>query len=70
MLRSFPWRSASVGRIFCELHPYAWKDFGYDGEGMRVFLLEHKYRCIDMYLNEHTAFGNEGYVGPTEFISV
>jgi len=70
VLRSFPWRSASVGRIFCELHPYAWKDFGYDGEGMRVFLLEHKYRCIDMYLNEHTAFGNEGYVGPTEFISV
>jgi FkbM family methyltransferase len=68
VLRSFPWQSASVGRIFCELHPYAWKDFGYDGEGMRVFLLEHKYRCIDMYLNEHTTFWNEGYIGPTEFI--
>jgi FkbM family methyltransferase len=70
VLRSFPWQSASVGRIFCELHPYAWKDFGYDGEGMRVFLLEHKYRCIDMYLNEHTTFTSGNYVGPTEFIHI
>jgi FkbM family methyltransferase len=68
VLNSFPWQSVGIGKIFCELHPYAWKDFGYCGEHMGLFLLEHNYRCIDMYLNEHMNFASEGYIGPAELI--
>jgi len=65
VLRSFPWQSASVGKIFCELHPYGWKDFGYSGEDFRTFLRDHGYCCIDMYLKEHNVFDSVAYVGPT-----
>jgi FkbM family methyltransferase len=68
VLNSFPWQSIRVGKIYCELHPYAWENFGYNGEDMRHFLLEHQYRVIDMYLQEHKSFGDETYIGPTEFL--
>jgi FkbM family methyltransferase len=65
VLRSFPWQSASVGRIFCELHPYGWKDFGYCGEDFSNFLRNHGYRCVDMYLKEHDIFKSDTYIGPS-----
>jgi FkbM family methyltransferase len=65
VLQGFPWGSVNPGEIFCELHPYAWKDFGYNGEGLRKFLKDHGYRCIDMYLREHNVFDSIVYVGPT-----
>ena len=65
VLQGFPWESVKPGRIYCELHPYAWKDFGYTGKDVRNFLKDHGYRCIDMYLNEHNVFDSVGYVGPT-----
>jgi len=68
VLRSFPWQSASVGKIYCELHPYGWKDFGYCGEDFRNFLEDHGYRCIDMYLKEHDVLDSVVYVGPTLFM--
>ena len=65
VLRSFPWGSASIGKIFCELHPYAWKDFGYCGEDFSNFLRNHGYRCVDMYLKEHDIFKSDSYIGPS-----
>ena len=65
VLRGFPWRLVNVGKIFCELHPYAWKDFGYSGVEMSNFLSEHNYRCFDMFLQEHKVFDKEAYIGPT-----
>jgi len=64
VLNGFPWESLKPGKIFCELHPYAWKDFGYDGNDLRIFLEEHRYRCIDMYLHEHESFDQTSYIGP------
>jgi FkbM family methyltransferase len=65
VLRGFPWQSASVDKLFCEFHPYAWKDFGYNKEDMRQFLALHGYRCFDMYFAVHEAFDSEAYIGPT-----
>src|SRR5208283_1951766 len=31
VLRSINWKECRFGRIFCELHPYNWKHFGYSG---------------------------------------
>ncbi len=68
VLRGFPWQTEKPGKIFCELHPYAWKNFGYSGEDLRLFLKEHQYRCFDMYLKEHKIFDKESYIGPCIFI--
>jgi FkbM family methyltransferase len=65
VLRGFPWQTVKVNKIFCELHPYAWKDFGYTGEDLRNFLIEHNYRCFDMYFQEHEVFDSDAYIGPT-----
>ena len=65
VLKGFPWQSVSVEKIFCELHPYAWKDFGYSGRDISDFLNTHDYRCIDMYLKEHSEFESTAYIGPT-----
>lgn len=69
VLRSFPWKAVKVDKIFCELHPYAWKDFGYAGADVSNFLAEHGYRCFDMYFKEHTIFDSVAYIGPTLFVS-
>ena len=69
VLRSIEWRSTKVGRIFCELHPYNWKLYGYSGEELSLFLKEHNYRCVDMYLRELREFSGESYLGPTLFLS-
>lgn len=68
VLRGFPWGELELGKVFCELHPYAWADFGYDGQDMRNFLNEHDLRCIDMYLMEYTSFPDLGYIGPVAFL--
>jgi FkbM family methyltransferase len=69
VLQGFPWESKRPpGKIFCEFHPYAWKDFGYSGEDFRLFLEKHRYRCFDMYLHEHTLFDKESYIGPCIFV--
>lgn len=65
VLKGFPWQSVSVEKIFCELHPYAWKDFGCSGKDMSDFLNMYDYRCIDMYLKEYIEFENAAYIGPT-----
>lgn len=65
VLRGFPWQTVKVEKIFCELHPYAWKDFGYTGEDLRNYLIEHNYRCFDMYFQEHEVFDSDAYIGPT-----
>jgi len=65
VLRGFPWGEIPVAMALCEMHPYAWKDFGYDGETMAGYLRERGLRCLDMYLREHRTFAHEGYLGPT-----
>jgi FkbM family methyltransferase len=69
VLQSIDWERCKVATIFCELHPYNWKFFGYSGREMKEFFLLHGYRCFDMYLREHTTFDNEAYVGPTFLVS-
>jgi FkbM family methyltransferase len=49
VLMGFPWESKRPGKIFCELHPYEWKNFGYSGEDLRLFLEDHQYRCFDVF---------------------
>src|SRR5208282_3101004 len=56
VLRGFPWSHATVGCVLCELHPYAWKQFGYAASDVQSFLRDHGYRCIDTYLKEHIDF--------------
>jgi hypothetical protein len=68
VLRGFPWQSIRIDKIFCELHPYAWKSFNYTVEDMKQFLSENNYRCFDMYLYEHKTFNYESYIGPTLFV--
>ena len=68
VLRSINWNECRFGRIFCELHPYNWKHFGYSGSDMKEFLRQHSFRCFDMYLREHVEFMNEAYIGPTFFV--
>ncbi len=68
VLRGFPWETVAIKKIFCELHPYAWKDFNYSGIDMKRFLAAHTFRCIDMYMQEHTDFLGEAYIGPTVFV--
>ena len=68
ILRGIDWQATGVDKIFCELHPYNWKQFGYGGEDFKAFLQQHRLRCIDMYLRELTDFSDEQYVGPTLLI--
>jgi hypothetical protein len=65
VLRSFPWQSASAGRIFCELHTYGWKDFGYCGEDFRKYQRGHGYRCVDLYLKERNILKSDACIGPS-----
>lgn len=69
VLNGFSWGNASVGKIYCELHPYAWPDFGYSGSDVQQFLSEHGFRCFDMYLEEHKAFDDLAYIGPAVFVA-
>lgn len=68
VLRSISWERVSIKRIFCELHPYNWKHFGYGAKDFQAFLRGHNYRCYDMYFNEHRDFNQERYIGPTIFM--
>jgi len=68
VLRGFPWQSVRVEKILCELHPYAWKEFGYNIDDMKQFLISHGYRCFDMYFIEYKIFNTDTYLGPTLFI--
>jgi FkbM family methyltransferase len=68
VLKGFPWETAKVKKIFCELHPYAWADFNYKGEEMRQFLMDHSFGCFDMYFHKHTDFDKDAYIGPTLFV--
>ena len=65
VLQGFPWSSIPAPRIFCELHPYAWSDFGYTGLDLSNFFAEKDFRCIDMFFNEYHEFNASGYIGPT-----
>lgn len=68
VLKSFPWDSVPVETILCELHPYAWPQFSYDGKEMSEFLKSRKYRCMDMYLQEYDSFEENRYIGPCLFM--
>ncbi len=68
VLKGHPWESVRVENIFCELHPYAWKDFGYSGEDLKDFLRSHNLRCFDMYFREFTSFHANHYIGPAIFL--
>ncbi|MFZ2406832.1 MAG: FkbM family methyltransferase [Methylobacter sp.] len=69
VLRGIPWEIMKPSMILCELHPYNWPIFGYTGTEMAEFLKEHNYRCLDMYLHEHSHFDSPHYVGPCLFLS-
>lgn len=65
VLRGFPWGSVGIGKIYCELHPYAWERFGYGASDFERFLVDHQLRSYDMYLREHSRFEGGAYIGPT-----
>jgi FkbM family methyltransferase len=70
VLHGFAWELSRPQKVFVELHPYAWKDFGYTPGDMQLFLKEHQYRCFDMYLHEHRVFEKEPYIGPCIFVPI
>jgi hypothetical protein len=67
-LQSIPLDRVSINRIFCELHPYNWKHYGYGTKELEAFLKDRNYRCFDTYFIEHESFSQERYIGPTVFI--
>lgn len=69
VLKGFPWETMKPVMILCELHPYNWPIFGSTGKEMEKFLKEHNYRCLDMYLHEHSSFKKPDYIGPCLFLS-
>ena len=69
VLRSFPWEDVSVGRIYCEMHPYAWRQFGYGALEMKEFLQSHSLIAVDTYLDPMTEFPTDSYIGPTLLVS-
>jgi len=64
VLSSFPWSRVEVGRIFCELHPNEWANFGYTPGDFREFLQKRGFLCLDMYYQEHELVPTSGYIGP------
>jgi len=67
VLKGVPWEKVDqTTKIYCEMHPYAWKEFGYGSLEMGGFIREQNYRCFDMYLQEHLEFSEDlYYIGPT-----
>jgi FkbM family methyltransferase len=65
VLKSFPWGKIKIKKIFCEMHPYAWNEFGYSGQDLSEFLDRRRLRCFDMFFNEHTKFDGSEYIGPS-----
>ncbi len=65
VLKSFPWERVKVKKIFCEMHPYAWNDFGYSRSDLSEFLCRRRLRCFDMFFNEHVDFNGSDYIGPS-----
>jgi hypothetical protein len=65
VLQGLPWDDLPLTKIFCELHPYAWPDFGYTGQDFSSFLASKGLRCIDMYFAEQSVFDSPNYIGPT-----
>jgi len=70
VLRGFPWERIDVSYIFCEFHPYAWKDFGYTAEDMTEFLKLRGFQAFDMFQKDQTACRSECYLGPILFRSI
>lgn len=64
VLESIDWNNLRIDRIFCEFHPYQWSTFGYGAAEMEKFLVDHGFRCFDMYFCEHAAFLEKAYIGP------
>lgn len=64
VLATIPQDKVTVDRIFCELHSYKWREFGYGPNDDVKFLNDYRLRCGDMYFKEHTTFPNEEYIGP------
>ena len=69
VLRSFPWEDVSDGRIYCEMHPYAWHQFGYGAWEMKEFLQSRNLVAVDTYLDPMTEFPTDSYIGPTLLMS-
>ena len=67
VLKGFPWERTEVSNIFCEFHPYAWKDFSYTATDMSDFMSAHGLQAIDMFQQDQTECRSEHYVGPTLF---
>ena len=65
VLESIEWNSLRIDRIFCEFHPYQWSAFGYGASNVEKFLVDHRFRCFDMYFREHVTFLEKAYIGPT-----
>jgi FkbM family methyltransferase len=65
VLKGFPWERMPIPKLFVELHPYAFKDFGYTNSDLQMFLSDRNLRCLDMYLKEIITIEHNDYIGPT-----
>jgi FkbM family methyltransferase len=74
VLRGFPWGKIPVSQIFCELHPYAWPDFGYEAADLDKFFDDHKLLPIDMFFKAWPRLPDSthwsSYIGPTLLVPI
>jgi FkbM family methyltransferase len=74
VLRGYPWATVPVSQIFCELHPYAWQDFGYEAADLDQFFDRHKLLPIDMFFKPWPRLPDSthwsSYIGPTLLVPI
>lgn len=69
VLKGFPWGKRGIGKVYRELHPYAWPEFDYTVANVQRILSERGLRCFDMYLEERMTFDDSAYIGPAVLIA-
>jgi FkbM family methyltransferase len=71
VLRGFPWGTVSADYILCELHPYAWKQFGYEAASLDDFFKVHGFLPVDMFMTPWPKLPDaKVHIGPTLLVSV
>jgi len=72
VLQGFPWGEVTAERIFCELHPSVWRDFGYTAADFDVFFAERGYLPVDLFMQPWPKLPDypKKYIGPALLVTI
>jgi FkbM family methyltransferase len=72
VLQGFPWGQVTADRIFCELHPPKWRDFGHTAADIDAFFAERGYLPVDMFLQPWPQLPDSAkeHLGPTLLVPI